>query len=215
MNAIGQKEISRRMRSDTPWGERLIVEPQFDSPGQRPSAAASIDFHLGNRFTVLRRRRDVQHDPLALAPEADVATEEFFVSLGDHFVLHPGHLVLGTTLEWFRFPLDIMAYVVGRSIWGRRGLLIATATAVQPGSAGTITLELSNTGEIAVALKPGVRVGQLFCHLVDPAPEQASRTSFSAALRPILGHYLKSDSEQFLHSLTPIRPPVVKSREFY
>ena len=189
------------MRSDIPWRERFIVEPQFDLPGRKPSAAASIDFHLGNRFSVLRRRHDVQHDPLALAAEADAATEEFFVSFGDHFVLHPGHLVLGTTLEWFRFPLDIVAYVVGRSIWGRRGLSIATATAVQPGSAGTITLELSNTGEIAVALKPGVRIGQLFCHLVEPAPEEASRTSFSGALRPILGRYSTSESEQFLLKL--------------
>lgn len=201
MKTISQEEIAGRMRSDVPWRERIIVEPRFELPGRKPSAAASIDFHLGNRFSVLRRRHDVQHDPLAAAAEADVATEEFFVSFGDHFVLHPGHLVLGTTLEWFRFPLDIVAYVVGRSIWGRRGLLIATATAVQPGSAGTITLELSNTGEIPVALKPGVRIGQLFCHLVDPASEEARRTSFSGALRPILGRYSKSDSEEFLLKL--------------
>lgn len=199
MLAISHEEISKRMRSDTPWKERLIIEPYFDSSGRPASAAASIDFHLGNRFTVFRRRGDVLHDPLA--PEDDVATEEFFVSFGDTFVLHPGHLVLGTTFEWFRFPLDLMAYVVGRSIWGRRGLIIATATAVQPGSAGTITLELANTGEIALALKPGVCIGQVFCHLVDPADEKASRTSFSGSLRPILGRYSKSHTEKFLLAL--------------
>ncbi len=199
MSHISREVLSRRMSSDTPWRQRFVIEPQFNASTSSPTAAASIDFHLGNRFTVLRRRRDVQHDPLA--PEADVATEEFFVSFRDQFVLHPGHLVLGTTLEWFHFPLDMMAYVVGRSIWGRRGLLIATATAVQPGSTGTITLELSNTGEISVALKPGVRIGQLFCHLVEPADEEASRTSFSGALRPILGSYKKSDSEKFLLGL--------------
>lgn len=201
MSVLNQREIFDRLESGTPWEKRLVIEPQFNVPIVSQSAAASIDFHLGNRFTVLHRRRDVQHDPLAFPPERDVATEEFFVSFGDQFVLHPGHLVLGTTLEWIRFPLDIMAYVVGRSIWGRRGLLIATATAVQPGSAGTITLELSNTGEIAVALKPGVRIGQLFLHTVNAADEQSLRTSFSGALRPILGNYSASDSEKFLLNL--------------
>jgi dCTP deaminase len=130
-----------------------------------------------------------------------VATEEFFVSFGDHFVLHPGHLVLGSTLEWFRFPLDVMAYVIGRSIWGRRGLLVATATAVHPGSAGTIALELSNTGEIAVALKPGVRIGQLFFHRVEGQIEEGARTSFAGSLHPDLGHYIASESEKFLLGL--------------
>ncbi len=201
MCAMNRRAIRERMEEESRWERRLIVEPYFGFLNQRSSASASIDFHLGNRFTVFRRRRDVLHDPQA--HEADVLTEEFFVSLGDRFVLHPGHIVLGTTLEWFRFPLDLMAYVVGRSIWGRRGLMIATATAVQPGSAGTITLELSNTGEIAVALKPGVRIGQLFFHEVEAADEGSIRTRFSGALKPVLGNYIDSPSEAFLLGLSP------------
>jgi dCTP deaminase len=204
------------MQNDEAWDKRLIVEPNFQNfhvENSRPSAAASIDFHLGNRFTVFRRRRGVLHHPLnnkttnnregekKKVEMSDVSTEEFFVSFGDYFVLHPGHLVLGTTLEWFRLPMDLMAYVVGRSIWGRRGLLIATATAVQPGSAGTITLELSNTGEIAVELQPGLRIGQLFFHNVEGCDQDSKRTQFSGALRPILGNYTKSKSENFLTGL--------------
>jgi len=205
MRALGREEVVTRMRQDVDWSERLVVEPYF---GQVWSAAASLDFHLGNRFRVFRRRRDVVHDPLdgrtdsfGFPLDSDVATEEFFVPFGDHFVLHPGRLVLGTTLEWFRFPLDVMAYVIGRSFWGRRGLLIATATAVQPGSAGTIVLELSNTSEIAVALKPGVSIGQLFFHQVDVKADDAPRTSFAGALHPGLGHYIASASEKFLLGL--------------
>jgi dCTP deaminase len=185
------------MRSDMPWSQRIVVDPQFEIPVEVSTASASIDIHLGNRFNILHRRRDIEHDPLA--PEADVATEEFFVSFGDKFPLHPGHLVLGTTLEWFRFPLDLMADVVGRSIWGRRGLLIASATAIQPGSAGTITLELSNLGEIPVSLTPGVSIGQLFFHMVEPPLRSDSKlTSFSGFLRPTLGHYKESEIEKFL-----------------
>ena len=38
------------------------------------------------------------------------------------------------------------AYVLGRSSWGRVGLIVATAVMVQPGYTGTLTLELVNEG---------------------------------------------------------------------
>src|SRR6185295_20156844 len=108
-----------------------------------------------------------------------------------------------TTLEWFRFPYDLMAYVVGRSIWGRRGLLIVTASAVHPGSSGTITLELCNMGDVAVVLRPGVAVGQLFFHKVGDESKKARhresrRSTFSGSTRPILGEYIPSTVERFL-----------------
>jgi dCTP deaminase len=205
-DVLSHADIMRRVADERDPSRRLIVEPFFGALREDKTAAASLDFHLGNRFTIFQRRRGVVHDP---AEEADgttdsargIAVEEYFVPFGDQFVLHPGHLVLGTTLEWFRFPLDLMAYVAGRSIHGRRGLLIATATAVHPGSAGTITLELSNTGEIAVALRPGIKIGQLSFHSVQAVDPQAKRTRFVATLRPVLGHYTKSMSESFLLGL--------------
>jgi dCTP deaminase len=50
-------------------------------------------------------------------------------------------------LEFFKLPSDVMAYVIGRSSWGRLGLVIATATFVDPNFRGSITLELVNEGE--------------------------------------------------------------------
>ena len=41
--------------------------------------------------------------------------------------------VLGATLEYLRFPRHLGGYVLGRSSWGRVGLLVATAIMVQPG----------------------------------------------------------------------------------
>jgi len=192
--------VFERMLPTTPWEKRLVVEPLLASEPDPKRPAASIDFHLGTRFSVPRRRRAVRHDPLSEDERLDIAASELFVALGEEFVLHPGQLVLGTTLEWYRFPADLMAYVVGRSIWGRRGLLVATATAVQPGSAGTITLELSNVGEIAVVLKPGAAIGQLFFHVVaDVPPTDFTRVSpFAGAHGPILGHYSRSLSENYL-----------------
>jgi dCTP deaminase len=139
---LSRNKLIQRMRKDVPWEERLIVEPFFHNSLPENSLSASLDFHLGNRFTVLRSRRAAQHDPVSTEPRRDVVARELFIPMGQAFSLEPGHIVLATTLEWFRFPFDLMAYVIGRSIWGRRGLLIVTAQAVHPGSSGTITLGL-------------------------------------------------------------------------
>lgn len=82
-------------------------------------------------------------------------TKTHFVPFGQEFVLHPMTFVLAASLEWIRLPANLAAYVVGKSSWGRCGLIIATATGVHPGFYGCLTLELSNVGEIPVAVKPG------------------------------------------------------------
>jgi dCTP deaminase len=202
--SLNRQALLRRMEPEVPWNERLIVEPFFLEGVDAESVSASIDFHLGNRFTILRSRRAVQHDPLSEKPRHDVAAGELFIPMGEEFSLRPGQIVLGTTLEWFRFPFDLMAYVIGRSIWGRRGLLIVTAQAVHPGSSGTITLEMANLGEVGLRLKPGVAIGQLFFHRVGEAPTElvARHSTFSGAYRPILGKYSRSKVENLLLNLS-------------
>jgi dCTP deaminase len=203
---LSRRTLFDRMNPEiTPeWKDRLVVEPFFRQSIDGDSVSASIDFHLGNRFTVLGSRRAVQHDPLSKEPRHDVVAREVFVPMGQEFSLRPGQIVLGTTLEWFRFPFDLIAYVIGRSIWGRRGLLIVTAQAVHPGSSGTITLEMSNLGEVGLRLKPGVAIGQLFFHRLDEdvtGPFQARRSTFAGAHRPILGKYSQNEVERLLLNL--------------
>jgi dCTP deaminase len=124
--------------------------------------------------------------------------------MGEAFTIHPGQIVLGTTLEWYRFPDDVFADVIGRSIWGRRGLLIVTAQTVHPLSSGTITLEMCNLGEVGLRLRPGVSIGQLVFHKIRRSrrPEDISKrtkySGFVGTLRPSLGEYKPSDVESFL-----------------
>jgi dCTP deaminase len=70
-------------------------------------------------------------------------------------------------------PSDLEAQVEGRSSWARVGLQIATATSVEPGFRGVLTLELSNVGTIPVELYPGVRIAQLFFHKAYPPARKA------------------------------------------
>ena len=72
-------------------------------------------------------------------------------------------------------PPDLGAYVVGRSSWGRIGLIVATAIMVQPGYAGTLTLELVNEGEAPIRLYPGLRIAQLAVHELSTETEPYAR----------------------------------------
>jgi deoxycytidine triphosphate deaminase len=125
--------------------------------------------------------------------------------MGQAFTIHPGQIVLGTTLEFYRFPEDLLADVIGRSIWARRGLLIENAQTVHPLSSGTITLEMCNLGEVGLRLRPGVSIGQLVFHKVERVEEQFPErdsqkqpSGYAAQLRPLLGDYKPSDVEKFL-----------------
>ena len=60
-----------------------------------------------------------------------------------------------TAPEYVQLPPGLMCYVIGKSSWGRMGLIIATATKVDPGFKGCITLEIVNEGEIPLVLYPG------------------------------------------------------------
>ncbi len=156
--------------------ERLIITPLLDISSQLRAGNASVDVRLGERFTVPLRTKVSHLDRLSKghAQELRRYKDETFVPIGDHFVLHPRQFVLGETLEWVRLPHNLAAYVVGRSTWGRDGLVIATATGVHPNFSGVLTLEIGNIGEIPLYLYPGLAIAQLFI----------TRVEVSAAERP-------------------------------
>ena len=149
-----------------------MVSPVLEPDEQLRDDQASIDVRLGFLFALV-------------APSSYGAIDEFekdqkvqqimdlaslyskkYVPLGGQIVIHPHQLILAVTLEYLRLPIDLMAYVVGRSTWGRLGLIVATAIGVHPGFAGPLTLELRNLGETPLRIYPGQPIAQLFFHTV-------------------------------------------------
>jgi dCTP deaminase len=101
----------------------------------------------------------------------DGLTERVVIEQGHNFSLQPGQFVLGTTLEYFEIPNDMMARLEGKSSLGRVGLLIhATAGYVDPGFKGRLTLELSNVATLPIILYPTMKISQISFHrLTTPA----------------------------------------------
>ena len=87
---------------------------------------------------------------------------ETILPLGQYVVLHPGDLILAPTFENISIPRNLFGILQGRSSLGRLGIIVhATASFVDPGFKGTITLELSNLGHLPVRLYTLAKVAAL------------------------------------------------------
>lgn len=145
--------------------EKLLAEGSLAIEPLEPAQIqpASVDIRLGNTFSIVE---DSPSGILTLDREITYKT-----ICADTYLLLPGQFVLATTMEYFRLPQNLTAFVEGRSSLGRLGLFIQNAGWVDPGFEGEITLELYNANRCAIQLSSGRRVGQLVFAQMD-APAQ-------------------------------------------
>lgn len=123
---------------------------------------ASVDIRLGNTFSIVE---DTSDGIITMENEIHYKT-----ITTNTYLLLPGQFVLATTMEYFRLPDNLTAFVEGRSSLGSMGLFIQNAGWVDPGFEGEITLELFNANRCAIRLQAGRRVGQLvFAQMDAPA----------------------------------------------
>lgn len=166
----------------------FVITPMPNLTDLRGSGSASIDLRLGTWITTHRHTRvpflrietkseDAESEPQIL--------RSHYVRFGATFYLHPRNFVLAATLEWLRLPANLAGYIIGRSSWGRRGLITATAAGVHPGFAGCLTLELTNLGELPIEMRPGMAICQLFLHEATGG-EPVDRSPFVGLRRPTL-----------------------------
>lgn len=185
--SLSAAAIAKRMAVDD-MRRRLVVTPLLDRKTQLKSNQAGLDVRLGRAFSVVR---PWTHGVAEIQGEEGPPPpmEQVILDFGQPLIIHPHQFVLARTLEFIRLPDDLSAYVIGRSSWGRRGLIVATAVVVHPGFAGPITLELKNVGEVPLALYPLDRVAQLTLHeVVEPGDStQDARSQFSSLYAPGLG----------------------------
>lgn len=162
-------EIEQRLRNPE---QGLAITPILD-PQQVDGA--SVDLRLGPDLVVTKRETGALAFDPAQIDEWDEGLHGYQTyvrrPLGSAFYLHPGDFAIARSLEYITLPSDIAGQAGGRSSWGRLGLMIATATLIQPGFRGTITLELSNVGTVPVVLYVGVRIAQITLQETTGAPE--------------------------------------------
>lgn len=199
MSALLAQELATRLGSQSV--DRLVIAPLLEPDEQLRPGQASVDVRLGSRFRLPETTTQALVDTVR-SPRKRVPKLPLYVPLGQSIVLHPHQFMLGETLEYVRLPRDLMAYVVGRSSWGRDGLIVATAVGVHPEFSGCITLELRNLGEVPIALYPGDLIAQLFVHTTEgECTTQGPHSQFAGAAGPVLGHHRYSKTAEKLRLL--------------
>jgi len=165
MGVLNRAEIKERMK-ESDYSKKLLVTPLLT---ENQIDAASVNIRLGSSIIIPKKTYVDQQDVTDRRTIHQVEHRLYDRTKLKHkskFVLHPNHLILGVTFEYLSLPYDVFCTIMSRSSWGRLGLVVATAAAVQPGYKGCLTLELVNLSESPIALYPGLPVGQLVFHEV-------------------------------------------------
>jgi dCTP deaminase len=152
---------------------RIRIDPR---PVDRVISGVSVDLRLGHRFRVFSSHTIAFIDLSGSREQVDQAVEkvmgdEVYISEDETFVLHPGELALGITLEAITLPDDLVGWLDGRSSLARLGLMVhVTAHRIDPGWSGNIVLEFFNSGKLPLAMRPGMAIGAMsFETLTGPA----------------------------------------------
>jgi len=170
----------------------LVITPYPDLNKLKDSGLAAIDLRLGTWFVTLRPAR-MPYIGIGDSGIQSQLSKTHYVPFGGAYYLHPRTFVLGITLQWLRLPKNLTAFVIGKSSWGRRGLIIATATGVHPGFMGCLTLELTNVGEIPIEIKPGMEICQIFIQEVHETGAACVESQFGGARKPMFGEVRLDD----------------------
>jgi len=194
MATLSTREIKVWQKKKYP--DRLIITPLLEEEEQIKDN--TVDLRLGTEFIITRRTSFPAIDAtkgIEIEQRIGQYQERIRIGFHEHFVLHPNQLILGSSLEYVSLPSQLSAYVIGRSSWGRLGLIIATATAVSPLFKGCITLELVNLGEAPLILYPGIRIAQLVLHTVKGKGTYSGR--YNCSTGPEFSKIYKDDEMKF------------------
>jgi len=134
--------------------KKVQITP-FDSSSIGP---ASIDLTLDNKIRVFKKDNHV----LEVKEDLDYKKVTELIDISDGYILNPGELVLGITVEKITLPNNVAAWINSRSRFARVGLMShITAPFISPGVSNRQVLEIYNAGKEKLKLFPGTKICQL------------------------------------------------------
>ncbi len=123
------------------------------------------------------------HEPTKLTYGASYAGYD--VRLRENIDLLPGAFVLGSTLEHFTVPNDLVGLVNDKSSLARLGIFLGVGV-IEPGWSGWLTLEIKNFTEKRISLTSGMPIAQImFYTLEKPASVGYSGEYMNQAAAPV------------------------------
>lgn len=141
--------------------------PDIDLGPTSALGTCKVDLRLGDEALV------IDATMLTSIELAGPIPEEYFrridVKRLGQVLIHPGDVVIATTLEKVVLPDDIVGRIEGKSSIARRGVSVQAAPLFDAGWSGYPVLELHNIGKLAaVARWGGAICAMSFSHLSSP-----------------------------------------------
>lgn len=151
---------------------KIKIFPEYNLSDIRP---AGIRLHLGPELLLPQPGQTVD-----LEGEEEIKFDK--VTIPDAgFILRPGQFVLGSTLEKFQVPRNIVCHLDGRSTVARLGLSIHCTSGIIDGNfeeARTIVLEMTNQGPFNIALRQKTALAMLSFYQLTSDIEQSVQLQY-------------------------------------
>ncbi|QCE33324.1 dCTP deaminase [Acetobacteraceae bacterium] len=95
------------------------------------------DARVGPEFRIFTDVDSAIVDPKSFNPAS-------FVTRSGDIIVPPNSFALAHTVEFFKIPKDVLVICLGKSTYARCGIIV-NVTPLEPGWAGQVTIEISNT----------------------------------------------------------------------
>ncbi|SPR12385.1 deoxycytidine triphosphate deaminase [Orientia tsutsugamushi] len=106
------------------------------------------DARVSNEFKIFTNTKPSIIDPKKFDQDC------LITKISDICIIPPNSFALGTTIEYFKIPRDVIAICIGKSTYARCGIII-NVTPLEPECEGHITLEFSNTTPLPAKIYAG------------------------------------------------------------
>ena len=175
MSVLSSKEIKDRLKKSPEDLKSIIITPLLNEKFDHDS----VDLSLGCYFRVpavstiecvkpyqetVEHYPELVHKPYGRSIKKAVK-KGYKLGDGDNakstIILQPHHAVLASTLEYIKMPGDVSGQILTKSSWARVFISIASAPWIHPFYRGCLTLEVTNLGNVPVALPVGKPMAQL------------------------------------------------------
>lgn len=157
------RSMARDHHMIDPFVEHLVRERDGKKIVSYGLSSAGYDLRLNSKFKVCDQRFFAELDVKALDSSLFIDVE------ADRLVIPPHGFVLAESVERFSMPPDVLGIAIGKSTYARVGLVV-NITPLEPGWRGILTIELSNTSPLPVAVYAHEGICQVVFYQTDEMP---------------------------------------------
>ncbi|MEN6385981.1 MAG: dCTP deaminase [Phycisphaerales bacterium] len=188
MGVLSGKEIRKRLSRPINDSQSIVITPLLDDDFGNDA----IDLRLGCYFrlpatTSIECIRPYNNFNNINQHYPELIHKPYGRKEDEALILQPHHAVLASTLEYIKIPKDVSGQILTKSSWARIFINIASAPWVHPFYRGCLTLEITNTGNVPVALSVGKPIAQLIFIKIEGELENGDdiiEGSYAGAVKP-------------------------------